>query len=363
MRIRHLSSAALLLFACKETTPQKPPSQPTPAPQLKDAPPPKAAAEDSAPTSNDPPDAMPKAAATVPGAPVLVSTKADFDGKPGPESVALHKDGTLVAGGLRGEAELTKATDVWLNHQGAIHVVTLDRKQKTRAIVVALPTAETPDPPNRYQIFLAADKKLRRVLDRKIGTYGVVELRFPGDGSMRYIESDWTACEREAEPGKPPFFSGIVTRQEVILRLDKTGVMVEAARRPTNKKQDCTMLAACPFVYIGDERIGEILRNLRGSKAYALQSLALPNTTGRTVEIRLAEEKPEVTFLDEIYVEINGERIEPAACETAKPPAYCVADHRPHVLRRGESLDLTFEVASHKGVPLLFARGYYVPTR
>lgn len=48
-----------------------------------------------------------------------------------------------------------------------------------------------------------------------------------------------------------------------------------------------------------------------------------------------------MTFLDEIYLEVDGARIAPTACATMAPPAYC---------------------APRATTPTVFARGYYVPT-
>ncbi|MDX2089333.1 MAG: hypothetical protein SFX73_15875 [Kofleriaceae bacterium] len=67
----------------------------------------------------------------------------------------------------------------------------------------------------------------------------------------------------------------------------------------------------------------------------------------------------EVTFLDELYVEVDGIRVEPPSCKGVPAPALGVADDKHHVLREGDTLDLVFEVS---GAAARFASGQYIPT-
>jgi hypothetical protein len=228
----------LALAACAPAPPRPPGwvSPPIPAAPLLDSSPPRVAAPSA-------PESAPIAPAPDPGR-VLLSTAADLDGQPGPERVALLGDGTLVAGSARGTVDLSQSEltpdsvgAYFFQKQAAIRVVDLDRRRRERAILVALPTAESEDPPNRYQLFTIENGSLRRVLDRVIGTYGVNELRFPGDGTARYIEDGWSACERLHDPSRTAI------RREVILRLDRDGEMREAARARTALTQRCDQLA------------------------------------------------------------------------------------------------------------------------
>jgi len=155
-------------------------------------------------------------------------------------------------------------------------------------------------------------------------------------------------------------------RHELIFRLGARGLMRMVGKTQTRLRVSCVIVAACPFVDVVDEggttrRAGEILRDLRGAGAYALQSLPLLGATARTWHVRLSEEKAETTYLDELYVEVDGERVAPRACD-ATSPAYCAADHVPYLVRRGETLDVVFDLPESSASPELFARGYYVPT-
>lgn len=137
------------------------------------------------------------------------------------------------------------------------------------------------------------------------------------------------------------------------------------SRRPLSQVQSCDALAACPFVYrLGDgepQLLGEILRNVRGAAAATVQSLAVEGRGEGRVEVRLSEQKPEVTYLDEVFLEVDGVRVEPQACRAAAAPAYCAADGRNHLMGEGDALDLQFVTPPHAAARLV-ARGYYVPT-
>src|SRR5688500_17560103 len=210
----------------------------------------------------------------------------DLDGIAGDESIVLWSDGTLEVGGLTGHVTIPDASEYFQQHQSTVQVVLVNRRAGVRGVLVGLPVEGDEDPPNRWQLLVRAGATLRLVLDVSLGAYGVTPLRFPGDGTARYIEDGWTACIRADHPRT-------VRRDEVTLRAGRSGMMVEAARRPTARAQQCDQLAACPAVYVlgGPTPVfaGEILRNLRGASAYALQSLPLGDAEG-TLRVRLAEE-------------------------------------------------------------------------
>ncbi|HEU5056661.1 MAG TPA: hypothetical protein VFU21_09040 [Kofleriaceae bacterium] len=287
----------------------------------------------------------------------VLSTTGDIDGVPGDEQISFAADGTLRAGSLEIHVEPPESSDYFWHKQSVLQVVLLDAGTGQVAIHLGVPTGDGEDPPNINRVFLVRGGRLVEVFDRIVGVYTPGKILFPGDGTLRFVEQGWEACERAKHPPTP------VTRQEVVFRLDRAGrTMVEWRRIDTAEQQDCSQLSACPFVYAlregGAVRVGEILRDLRGARAYSLQSLPLPRGTTR---VRLAEEKPEVTYLDEIVLEVGGVELRPLACRGEPVPAYCAADRVPFVMRRGDTLDLEFD-APAGGDHTLFARGYYVPT-
>ncbi|MBS1118229.1 MAG: hypothetical protein H6Q90_457 [Deltaproteobacteria bacterium] len=291
-------------------------------------------------------------------APILMATEADVDGKPGTELIALRTDGTLSIGAANTKIELVKYdSSVNEDWRDELRLKVVPLGSGRRGVLFSAPGDEPEDPPLRYRVFVVTGGSIRTVLDEALPTYGGDGLRFAPDGGATYTESGWTACTRAKHAAAVPL-------DKITFRLDGTGDrMVEVSRVPTAIRQKCDELAACPFVYVvdstGTRRMGEILRNLRGASAATLQSLAVTAGTATTT-IRIAEEKPEVTFLDEVYLEVDGLRIAPRSCSTAVPPAYCVADGRPYVMRQGDVLDLEFP--GHGGAASLFARGYYIPT-
>ncbi len=310
------------------------------------------------------------------GGDVLLRTEADLDGRPGAERIELLRDGTLRAGAAEARVELpnvastddtddTEAWRFWLREQGQLQVVTFRASPLVKAVLVGLPVIERgEDPPNVYHLFLWKDEGLQHVLTLRRGSYGPLELRFPGDGTLRYVEDGWSACQRAGHA----YEEQSVARQEVVFRLDpRTGRMREAERRATSSRQRCDLLAACPAVYValgaGRLFVGEILRNLRGPSAYAEQSLVLPPVRGDSLRLILAEEKPEVTHLDAVRLEADGVSVPPSACSRRGEgaPDYCVADGRFHALRSGDALTLEFPVPRGARRLVLRAWGYYVP--
>ncbi len=302
---------------------------------------------------------MPTAPPTPPaGVAALATATADVDGRPGDEALAVYADGTVIAGGWVGKAEVPAANEYFTREYAKISVEVLDAAKGTRVVFVQLATEGDEDPPARYQLFAPRGTGLVRIYDDVLGTYGNPDLRFPGDGTVRYTEDGWTSCGDSAASGTAPI-------HEVTLGLDPGGTLIQTARTPSGQTQDCSQLSACPWIYVdgadGPVRVGEILRDLRGRAAYALQDLALPAADAGAFRVRVAEEEDEVTFLDEIYLEVDGLRLAPTTCATMAPPAYCAADHRPFRMVKGDVLDLTFELP-RATTPTVFARGYYIPT-
>ncbi|WP_438026205.1 hypothetical protein [Sorangium sp. So ce233] len=343
-----------------------PACQPTPSPVIAQPPKPAdttVAAPVGAPSPDTPEstategaDAGHRADAAAPEpAVVLLSTEGDVDGVPGDEQITLRAGGVLSAGAASIHVEIEPSSEVYWKQQARLEIVALGGTR--RGVLFAAPTADIEDPPDRYRVYVLHKGSLVPVLDEVIGAYGTTQLQFPGDGTARYIEDGWTACDRV--PGAKK-----VAREQVTFRLDAAGTkMTESGRKPTRHVQACDELAACPYVDVLDagrsRRIGEILRDVRGARAATVQSLDLGDHGAGPITIRISEEKAEVTFLDEVFVEAGGARIHPRGCDITPSPAYCAADGRPHVLRQGDTLDLVFDAGGHV---VLFARGYYVPT-
>jgi hypothetical protein len=158
------------------------------------------------------------------------------------------------------------------------------------------------------------------------------------------------------------------TRTEVF-KLSKQGHIVKHSETRIGQ-YDEDACSACPMVYTladGEASLqGEILRNLRHPSLNARQSLLLraPQLApDGALEVELREEKPEITYLDDVYLTVGRRLIRPDQCSAAEP--FCARDGRFAVLHTGDRRRLRFHVGSiPEGVPVtLWATGYYEPTR
>ena len=140
-------------------------------------------------------------------------------------------------------------------------------------------------------------------------------------------------------------------------------------------------MCACPFVYTKNKRgqwryRGEILRHLNRPELEGEQTLHVGDRSqceSEAFEVRLTEEKPEVTHLDAVSLRLGDRELLPQVCLPAREnaatprPSFCEGDERYHVLQRGDQLELSFALdertreACRRGEVELVAEGYYVP--
>lgn len=141
---------------------------------------------------------------------------------------------TIVTEVPAGPGDSDEAAYFW-DKQARLSVASFTAEQP--AVVLATPTSESEDPPNRYQVFLVDETGLTRIFDKVIGAYGVQPVRLPGDGTIRFTEDGWTACERLKYPKE-------AVMQEVVYRMDaQSGETVEAERTDTADSMICDQLA------------------------------------------------------------------------------------------------------------------------
>lgn len=249
-----------------------------------------------------------------------------------------------------------------INDRGASHMRVVSFDKKTKAIYLFLVDSQgDEDPPSRQVIYLVEPDGLKKVFDGYLGIYGTNRLVFKGDGRVTYTTDDWQAYEE--------YSSQIHT---IVYRLDRTtGRLKKDGVIPSGKFIKPEELSACPFVYVKRgvqyEWVGEILRDVRGKKAYTLQGLVMPTFAyeAGTLALRITEEKRERTFLDELFVVADGRRIEATQCDaqaasSSTRPAWCDADQTAHIMEEGDRFEVSFEVGDAKEVEL-YARGYYIP--
>ncbi|MFB6356392.1 MAG: hypothetical protein ABEJ65_07745, partial [bacterium] len=125
---------------------------------------------------------------------------------------------------------------------------------------------------------------------------------------------------------------------------------------------------ACPYVYVKQngsyQYKGEILRNVMGKSQQTVQSLELENglCAKDTLRVKISEEKPETTYLDNVQLQAGNQSIQPGRCQTDAGDI-CRDDQVFKKLSRGDTLELEFDLSDVKncGDLKLRADGYYVP--
>jgi hypothetical protein len=127
---------------------------------------------------------------------------------------------------------------------------------------------------------------------------------------------------------------------------------------------------ACPWLHVYNghtfERRTEILRQLRGPDQERTEVTPLgpvPVVDG-VITIRIAEERDEVSFIDALYLKIDGATVR-AEGDPVVTAQVAAADGNALILQRGDAVELRFRVpASYaEGDPVqVIATGYYDQT-
>lgn len=241
------------------------------------------------------------------------------------------------------------------SHRPQLTVQRLSPRREALVMQVQEPGDE--DPPSRFQYFVLRAGSLREIRDPTVARF-TYDSRLPGDGTIVVDENPWTTCQRLDYPERAP-------RSRVVVRVSDQGLVRSARRQRRPGHWECRELPACPFVDRVDatgglRRLGEILRNVR--RVPESQELAV-GLSEAVVRLRVAEEKPEVTHLDAVWLRIGDVDLHPLACDGASPPSYCRRDGRSLRLEEGETLELEFAVPRRlRDCPaFLGAHGMYVP--
>tara|TARA_R110002073_G_scaffold177151_3_gene334990 strand:+ start:26398 stop:27795 length:1398 start_codon:yes stop_codon:yes gene_type:complete len=188
---------------------------------------------------------------------------------------------------------------------------------------------------------------------------------YADDGSWEVTESE---CRKPAELDYDDKLDKEIVRKygkEAFTKKrfawDGTKVVSKVVKRWTDRRSTCQTEGRCPHVYAGDASVflGEILRDRVGKAAWANEFIEVPRELVRegTLTMRLAEEKTqERTFVDGVWLVVDGVRIEPTAC--ASP--LCERDGQTLSMTTGDAIELSFKNIPETGVIRFFASGYYV---
>jgi hypothetical protein len=128
---------------------------------------------------------------------------------------------------------------------------------------------------------------------------------------------------------------------------------------------------ACPWLYVYDgrsfERRTEILRNARGQQNERTEQTPIGpvEIVDGAITLQVAEEKDEISFIDELYVVVDGIelRAESDACPAAKVAA---KDQDYLTITAGESCEFRFRLpdslsAQERAPVSVVVSGYYAP--
>jgi hypothetical protein len=119
---------------------------------------------------------------------------------------------------------------------------------------------------------------------------------------------------------------------------------------------------ACPWLYVYNgrdfERRTEILRNVREPATEITPLGSVPVIDG-VVTLKIAEEKQEITTIDELYLVVDGQRI-PAQAAPDIAAKVAAQDGDVLILTAGTSYEFRFAVP-HADQVLLSVSGFYVP--
>jgi YARHG domain-containing protein len=177
----------------------------------------------------------------------------------------------------------------------------------------------------------------------------------------RYTENDWggafkgqTVRTIEFSPGNAEPHpdcqdeEGCDSGDIIEIALDDKGKVVAVSQ----------LFVACPHVYVAGRFQGEILRDLARPALERWQALPIElRCDGGVVNVRIVEDKPEVSELDTLELVVDGQHLRPLACG-----ALCGNDGVAQTLRQGETLDVAFALppGARCGRALLRANGHYV---
>lgn len=283
------------------------------------------------------------------------TTSADLDGDGKAEVIALGNDGRLAIGAASETLAWIHPEDSYwrgLDRENRLSIVELDGKR--RGVMFWQFEEGDVDPDKRYEVFGYRDGAIKRLTPAPVPASHASEVSV-GTGRVTIVED---FCEQDAtigDDGKPRD-DGKSRRTTRTLRYDRARDLFVVEQKATSKRSRCLM-AACPFVEVDGQRVGEILRRLSEPVAEGTQSLALPASSGR-VSVTLVEEKPEWTMLDAVALRVDGTIVHPLEC--AGTPTLCADDGVVRTLAPGERMTLTFDVEASSDVVLL-VDGHYLP--
>ena len=124
---------------------------------------------------------------------------------------------------------------------------------------------------------------------------------------------------------------------------------------------------SCPWLYVWNKgefaKCGEVLQDVVGEREETTTKtrLAASYEKDGVIKIRIQEEKDEISYLNRVVLRVDGGVYLPVDC----PRELVGKDGTYLTLKKGESIELTFNVGAKKGNEkvVLETTGYYVPDK
>jgi hypothetical protein len=240
--------------------------------------------------------------------------------------------------------------DSYYGKSTKFEVVDIIKKDKFKELLISYKEAEKEDPPYNHSIFRLLDSNIVTVSEIFSSGYNTGQISFVDDYSFT------------VDHGRFPDIKGTYTLDNLYVKQS------DLYEQPENEV-DYSNMAACPFVYLidGENKIykGEILRYLNAEYTETWQKLdlKLDEKIYSSLKICISEEKDETSFINSVYLEINGKIYTPKLIPS-KSRNFISDDDKYFKLSKGEIIELQFNFKPELiRTCVLHAKGYYLPAK
>jgi len=229
-------------------------------------------------------------------------------------------------------------------------IININKKDSFKELLLSYKEAAIEDPSFNHSIF--------RLLDDSTITVSEIFSSGYSNGQINYID-DYSFTVDHA---RFPDIKGTYTLEGLYLKQSELYVQPE-------DEVDWSKVAACPFVYLvdGDNKLykGEILRYLNAEYTETWQKLdmKLDDKIYSNLRICISEEKDETTYLNSVYLSVNGKIYTPKLINS-KNRNIILDDDKYVEISKGEKIELQFNLKPELiETCILYAKGYYLPSK
>lgn len=225
-------------------------------------------------------------------------------------------------------------------------IININKTDKYKELLISFSEGMTEDPSTHHSIIRYLPEQKLTVSDIISEGYSNGQIHFEGNAIV-------------VDHGRYPDIKGTYELDGLYLKQKKLYKQPES-------EVDYSNMAACPYVYLlenGEKKYqGEIMRYLNEPYAEQWQRLPIMSSKGKrnSINILLSEEKEEVSFINAVYLEVNGKKYYPEKEQFTSKILY--DDNSYYVLKKGEFLSLSFALdESNVKYCSLHVKGYYEP--